>query len=422
MAGFALHSSESSSSSQTTWTIPGKTLPAGTLYVAVGWYRSAGSAQRTLNSIAHTAITSAAVVTTDDNQTARLFFDDPDRVVGLELWKVESDGGTGDLVLTFSASVWSPAIAIYTASDVDTALTLATGTQSGSQGDGKSVSATASDGSAQFGLAFAYASVTNDTATLSSSPWSTGLVALAPSSYRRFAAVADNATTGAAQSFSVSPGTAGTIDAGAAMEVLFGAVVTADAVATADAVGFATDGGPVVAGGAALAAAVAGAAAEGRGIIAAQIAMTAAAAAASSTADSPVSASAAMGAGAATASSLAGQDIVSWPGSLPDPLVEGLVRDQIPYPLSFAPERGPAIRHRRAAGMSERRRQQHLLDSTQRQTMLDFWKSTGYGRDPFTLNDPLGGTVTARFVGGITDERRKDDLWRVGYELELLWW
>lgn len=218
MTSFSLDSTNSSSTAVTTWTITSKALPAGDLYIAIGWYRSAGSTQRTVNSIAHTYISSASVVQTEDSQTARYFFgSDPDYVAGLELWKVVSSGGTADLVLTFSDGVWSPALAIYTADSGLRALTLGTG----EVGSGSSVSVSASNSSAKAGLAHFYGSMNDDNASVSGSPWAPDVV-VRPSGNRRFGTASSNSTTGATQSFSVS---AGNFTAAAAMEVLFAPAV-----------------------------------------------------------------------------------------------------------------------------------------------------------------------------------------------------
>ncbi len=397
------------SSSVSSITISNLAMPAGRVLILIGITRD--STDRSLSGVSHPALSN---IVTQGNTRAY----NATTARSSEVWIVtaDSDGSSGDLTITWSGTVWSQIVRVLDVTAVGNLLTIGWSTL---ESNAASFTVTASDAGAKHGVVFANGRVTQSGGTLDVSPWSTDKLEQGAGTNYRGISATDANTTGAQQTVSVS---SGNITVAVAAEILFAAgAISASGALQAAAAAVGAAGGPVVAGGAALAAAVAGAAAEGRGIIAAQIAMTAAAAAASSTADSPISASAALDAGAATASSLAGQGIASWPGSLPDPLVEGLVRDQIPHPLSFAPERGPAIRHRRAAGTSERRRQQHLLDATQRQTLLDFWKSTGYGRDLFTLNDPLGGTVTARFVGEIADVRLHDDLWRVGYELELLW-
>ncbi len=397
------------SSSVSSVTIPSLSMPAGRVLILIGITRDA--TDRSLSGVTHPALSN---IVTQGN--TRAFNATTSR--SSEVWIVtaDSDGSSGDLVITWSGTVWSQIVRVLDVTAVGDLLTIGWNTLTASAA---SFTVTASQASAKHGVVFANGRVSQSSAALDVSPWNSDkLEQGAGTGYRAISATAAN-TTGTQQTLSVS---AGNITVAVAAEILFAAgAISGNAALQAGAAAVGAVAGLVVAGGVAMAVGGASAAANARSTVAAQVAMTASAAAASGTTTSPVSATAALQPGPATASSLAGQGIAAWPSSLPNPLVEGWVRGQVPEPLSFAPELGPAIRHRRAVGASERRRQQHLLDAIQRQTLLDFWKSTGYGRDLFTLDDPLGGTLTARFVGGIADERRKDDLWRVGYELELSW-
>lgn len=212
MASLTYDSSYGTSTAEDPWVITNAVLPAGDLLFCLGWYRSSGSAQRTIASMTHTALSSAALVTTQDSQNAIAFYSE-DVVVGLELWRGTSTGGTADLTIDFNGgTVWSPTLAIFVAQDIRDALTLGTANMA----SGTSLNVSASHSRAQVGIAFAYARA-GSAFDMATSPW-TRDVLVSGGSQNKMAVAHSDSTQGGTVTFNSDVA----LTTGLGMVILFG--------------------------------------------------------------------------------------------------------------------------------------------------------------------------------------------------------
>lgn len=212
MTGITFNSSYQTGGAVDPWTISGVVLPAGELLFAIGWYNTAGSAQRTIAGISHPALSGAGLVTTQDLQSARAFYSE-DVVLSLELWRGQSNGGTGDLIVDASDTMASPALAIYTAQQLGDALTLGVGQAP----SGTTINCAASHSSAVVGVGCAYTRA-GSAADITVSPWTRDALA-AIGTNSRFASASSSSTQGGTITFSSDVA----LTAGLGMIVLFGA-------------------------------------------------------------------------------------------------------------------------------------------------------------------------------------------------------
>ena len=435
----AHHATYSIKTTVTTWTITGVSLPAGRYLLCIGGHRATGGAQRTVSSITHPAITSASLVQTDQAtpELARTWYQGTYRDVYLEVWEVVSSGGTGDLVITWSANVYSSAVEIYQSDGVGPCIKIGFAAQDENSSD---IVTSVTDPGAQFGLSPLYAFLTSSSGTISVSPWSTGYSISSTTANPRGAAVVNNSTTGTTVTWSNtvwwSPGVAGillftappTIDAALTAQAATadGEIIThlVDAALQADRATTSADLAALIALQAALSAqdgSTSGGIDHVEGIAALPAADPATAAAQLA---SPLGLQAALAARRAEMSAIVSPaGTLTWPSSLPPPEARPFAFSARPDVARGRTELGPGPGHRLTAETGERQRVQLTLDVSQVATFEAFWQSTGYGALPFLGPRHVDDTqIQLVFASDpVIESREGGKYWRISFELERQW-
>ncbi len=214
-AGFALAGSAASASSLTTYSFAGANMPAGKIVLCIAFWRATGSADRSVSSLSHPALSGAQLVAVGATSAKASYDDGSAPRVWIEMWEATSDGTAGDLSVTLTAGAYGMSVVWFSGDQVGDAIAIGT---EGTVNGGNPVTCSLTSGTAGHAVAHAFGTPGNSAPTVTISPAADASATTAPANYRRGGAAAWNNSTGESASFSVS---AGTWDSALAQEVLF---------------------------------------------------------------------------------------------------------------------------------------------------------------------------------------------------------